>query len=300
MCVHSLNKYIVEELPQEKEVINIRRNLHNDRRLTYPSLPSTRSQRALFQLNRSLDDMQICIKRNRQEILNIKEGATSSGTPKSSPASRPKKMRTDFKTSQCSSDPLTTGHCPNQSASLPTSASSVPYSPTLVKDRVFCLPADRFTELQHIGEGTYGVVVSAYDNKQKSKVAIKRFLPFGHDAHARRIYREIFILRNLEHHENIIDIRDIICVPNSLDELKEVCIVQSLMDFDLFKLLNKQHLTNDHICYFVYQIFRGLKFIHSANILHRDIKPSNLLVNQSCDLKICDFSMARYVILYKL
>ncbi|XP_041675347.1 mitogen-activated protein kinase ERK-A-like [Drosophila eugracilis] len=48
-------------------------------------------------------------------------------------------------------------------------------------------------------------------------------------------------------------------------------------------------LSNDHICYFLYQILRGLKYIHSANVLHRDLKPSNLLLNKTCDLKICDF-----------
>lgn len=45
--------------------------------------------------------------------------------------------------------------------------------------------------------------------------------------------------------------------------------------------------------YFLYQILRGLKFIHSANVIHRDLKPSNLLLNANCDLKICDFGLAR-------
>lgn len=45
--------------------------------------------------------------------------------------------------------------------------------------------------------------------------------------------------------------------------------------------------------YFLYQLLRGLKYIHSANIIHRDLKPSNLLLNANCDLKICDFGLAR-------
>ena len=63
-------------------------------------------------------------------------------------------------------------------------------------------------------------------------------------------------------------------------------IVQDLMETDLYKLLKTQHLSNDHICYFLYQILRGLKYIHSANVLHRDLKPSNLLLNTTCDLKV--------------
>lgn len=45
--------------------------------------------------------------------------------------------------------------------------------------------------------------------------------------------------------------------------------------------------------YFLYQLLRGLKYIHSANVLHRDLKPSNLLLDSNCDLKICDFGLAR-------
>lgn len=54
-----------------------------------------------------------------------------------------------------------------------------------------------------------------------------------------------------------------------------------------------QPLTDAHFQSFVYQILCGLKYIHSANVLHRDLKPGNLLVNADCELKICDFGLAR-------
>lgn len=58
------------------------------------------------------------------------------------------------------------------------------------------------------------------------------------------------------------------------------------METDLYKLLKTQHLSGEHVCYFLYQTVRGLKYIHSANVLHRDLKPSNLLLNTTCDLKV--------------
>ena len=63
---------------------------------------------------------------------------------------------------------------------------------------------------------------------------------------------------------------------------------------DLDRIItSRQTLTNQHHQYFLYQILRGLKYIHSASVLHRDLKPSNLLVNSNCDLAICDFGLAR-------
>lgn len=155
----------------------------------------------------------------------------------------------------------------------------------------------RYTNLAYIGEGAYGMVVSAYDNLTKTKVAIKKISPFEHQTYCQRTLREIKILTRFKHenvsmHENIIDIRDIIRSPD-IDQMKDVYIVQCLMETDLYKLLKTQRLSNDHICYFLYQILRGLKYIHSANVLHRDLKPSNLLLNTTCDLKICDFGLAR-------
>ncbi|XP_055852610.1 mitogen-activated protein kinase ERK-A [Episyrphus balteatus] len=149
----------------------------------------------------------------------------------------------------------------------------------------------RYKDLAYIGEGAYGMVVSALDTLTNTKVAIKKISPFEHQTYCQRTLREIKILTRFRH-ENIIDIRDILRV-DSIEQMKDVYIVQCLMETDLYKLLKTQRLSNDHICYFLYQILRGLKYIHSANVLHRDLKPSNLLLNTTCDLKICDFGLAR-------
>jgi mitogen-activated protein kinase 1/3 len=160
----------------------------------------------------------------------------------------------------------------------------------MVREQVFDV-GPRYTKLVYIGEGAYGMVASATDNVTKTRVAIKKISPFEHQTYCQRTLREIKILRRFTH-ENVIDIQDIIRSP-TIDELKDVYIVQCLMETDMYKLLKTQKLSNDHICYFVYQILRGLKYIHSANVLHRDLKPSNLLLNTTCDLKICDFGLAR-------
>ena len=66
------------------------------------------------------------------------------------------------------------------------------------------------------------------------------------------------------------------------------------MECDLAAIIRSgQPLTDAHFQSFIYQILCGLKFIHSANVLHRDLKPGNLLVNADCELKICDFGLAR-------
>lgn len=106
-----------------------------------------------------------------------------------------------------------------------------------------------------------------------------------------RTLREIKILKYFEH-ENIISIFDI-QRPDTFDNFNEVYIIQELMQTDLHRVIQTQDLTDDHIQYFIYQTLRGLKMIHGANVIHRDLKPSNLLINSNCDLKICDFGLAR-------
>jgi serine/threonine protein kinase len=81
-----------------------------------------------------------------------------------------------------------------------------------------------------------------------------------------------------------------VTAPATIPDFNDVYVMYELMDTDLHQIIrSNQPLSDDHAQYFVYQLLRGLKYIHSANVLHRDLKPSNLLLNANCDLKICDF-----------
>lgn len=79
-------------------------------------------------------------------------------------------------------------------------------------------------------------------------------------------------------------------------QFDDVYIVSPLYDKDLGKILAANvKLSSAHKQYFVYQILCALKYLHSASILHRDLKPANILIQESCDLALCDFGLARYV-----
>ena len=65
------------------------------------------------------------------------------------------------------------------------------------------------------------------------------------------------------------------------------------MGADLNNIIKTQQLSDDHVQFLVYQIVRGMKYVHSAGIIHRDLKPSNIAVNEDCELKILDFGLAR-------
>ena len=65
------------------------------------------------------------------------------------------------------------------------------------------------------------------------------------------------------------------------------------METDLHAVIRANILEDIHKQYVMYQLFRSLKYMHTAEVLHRDIKPSNLLLNSECQCKVADFGLAR-------
>eukprot|EP00250_Pteridium_aquilinum_P015247 c22472_g1_i1 orf=276-1451(-) len=147
--------------------------------------------------------------------------------------------------------------------------------------------------IKPISRGAYGVVCSAWNGETNEAVAVKKIRnAFDNMIVAKRTLREIKILAHMDH-ANILALREVIPPPQR-EKFNDVYIVTELMDTDLNHIITAcKDITEEHYQYFLYQLLRGLKYIHSAKVLHRDLKPSNLFVNEECDLKIADFGLAR-------
>lgn len=171
---------------------------------------------------------------------------------------------------------------------------------------------ERYTVTKELGQGAYGIVCAATNNQTGEGVAIKKVTNvFSKKILAKRALREIKLLQHFRGHRNITCLYDMdIPRPDNFNEtylyegrhpvvwvvhlhIADTTLIE-LMECDLAAIIRSgQPLTDAHFQSFIYQILCGLKYIHSANVLHRDLKPGNLLVNADCELKICDFGLAR-------
>jgi len=87
---------------------------------------------------------------------------------------------------------------------------------------------------------------------------------------------------------------DVITEPNL--EGDWLFLVMEYFPSDLKKVLNRSstiEFNEDHVLIITYNILCAINYIHSAGIMHRDIKPANILIDDNCQIKICDFGFSR-------
>ena len=78
--------------------------------------------------------------------------------------------------------------------------------------------------------------------------------------------------------------------------LKFVFLVMELEPCDLRSILHQDVISKmsfKHIKLITYNLLCAMKFLQSSNVIHRDLKPENILINEDCQIKLCDFGMAR-------
>ncbi|XP_018491549.2 cyclin-dependent kinase G1 isoform X2 [Raphanus sativus] len=150
---------------------------------------------------------------------------------------------------------------------------------------------NEYQKLSKINEGTYGVVYKAKDRKTEEIVALKMIKMNMEDEYGFPLtsLREINILLSCNH-PSIVNVKEVV-VGNS----DSVFMVMEHLEHDLRGVMDrmKQPFSTSEVKCLMIQLLEGLKYLHSNWIIHRDLKPSNLLLNNSGELKICDFGMAR-------
>ena len=151
--------------------------------------------------------------------------------------------------------------------------------------------AGRFTKLEKLGEGTYGVVYMAKEKQTGSLVALKRMNPAAEEEGVpATTIREICLLKEL-HHENIVRLYDVMFQSPKLTLVFEYC------EYDLKKYIDskpaKKLDIETEVKPFLKQMLAGLHYMHSKSVVHRDMKPQNLLLSSNKELKLADYGLAR-------
>ncbi|EER00139.1 mitogen-activated protein kinase 2, putative [Perkinsus marinus ATCC 50983] len=151
----------------------------------------------------------------------------------------------------------------------------------------------KYEIVQKLGRGAYGIVWKAIEKRTREVVALKKcFDAFQNATDAQRTFREIMFLQELNGHDNIIRLLNVLKADNDQD----IYIVCDYMESDLHAVIRANILEDIHKQYIIYQLLRALKYMHTGQMLHRDIKPSNILLNSDCQVKVCDFGLARSVV----
>ncbi|XP_072531801.1 uncharacterized protein cdk12 [Salminus brasiliensis] len=210
--------------------------------------------------------------------------------------------------------PLLSGGDPSPPPS-PVQEAPPPVQSTYKKRPKFCSPrfgerrqtqidwgkrcVDKFDIIGIIGEGTYGQVYKAKDKDTGELVALKKVrLDNEKEGFPITAIREIKILRQLNH-RSVVNMKEIVTdKQDALDFKKDkgaFYLVFEYMDHDLMGLLESGlvSFSQEHVRSFMRQLMEGLDYCHKKNFLHRDIKCSNILLNNSGQIKLADFGLAR-------
>ncbi|MEE6490150.1 hypothetical protein FKM82_015787 [Ascaphus truei] len=145
-----------------------------------------------------------------------------------------------------------------------------------------------YLNLEKLGEGSYATVYKGISRINGQLVALKVISMKTEEGVPFTAIREASLLKGLKH-ANIVLLHDII------QTREKLTFVFEYVHTDLAQYMS-QHpggLLPNNVRLFMFQLLRGLAYIHHQHILHRDLKPQNLLISYLGELKLADFGLAR-------
>jgi protein-serine/threonine kinase len=143
---------------------------------------------------------------------------------------------------------------------------------------------------QTLGEGEFGKVKMGWKRDSSVEVAIKliRRETLGSNSNRlQKIYREIHILRGLDH-PNIVRLHEMVETERHIGIILEYASGGELFDY----ILNHRYLKDGPARKLFAQLISGVGYLHKKGIVHRDLKLENLLLDRNKNIIITDFGFA--------
>ncbi|CAD8145757.1 unnamed protein product [Paramecium octaurelia] len=193
----------------------------------------------------------------------------------------PKPIRNVSNFSRDSSQSLTT----NQTTPLRSSSNDKQFS-YMQMSKNHKSPLNRFKKIKYLGRGNISDVYSVIDTTTGMIAALKTIQKSLITSKGiQELIKTEIVIQSVISHQNILK-----CYGVIKDE-KQIALILELGEITLFNYRKEKKLNEKQIIDIVYQVLKGVNFLHLNGIIHRDIKPENILLQNGiiklADLGIC-------------
>jgi len=145
---------------------------------------------------------------------------------------------------------------------------------------------ERYEIVRRVGGGKYSEVFEGVDMVNNERCIIKVLKPVA----AKKVNREIKILRNLTGGPNVVALLDV--VRDSAARYHS--LIMEYVENVEWRLLYSR-LAEGDIKHYTFQLLKALDFVHSHGVIHRDVKPGNVMIDPSRrELRLIDWGLAEF------